>query len=145
MAGKDIDSFLLKFKTLLYSGKNASLTIQSEAGKANVSLTVSLDHISSDLPPPPPNEYRSCPPTRVRRRARRDEDRRWAAEEAVRIAAPTTEEPASIDEESTSDKYIVDINVEAEEALLKDNHTVEFIETKNVSETIIVYTHLSGR
>ena len=55
MAGKEIDSFFVKFKRLLYSEKNATLTIKSEAGKANETLTVSLDHVSSDLPPPPQN------------------------------------------------------------------------------------------
>ena len=43
MAGYEIDSFVLKFKRLLFAGNNANLTIKSEAGKALVNLSVDVD------------------------------------------------------------------------------------------------------
>ena len=99
MAGKEIDSFLLKFKSLLYSEKNATLTIKSEAGKADITLTVSLDHVSSDLPPPPLQYHRPSPPTPERRCARRAKEQSLAAEEAAKISATNSEEePPSIAE-----------------------------------------------
>ena len=49
MAKAEIDSFILKFKNLLLSGRNATLVIKSNAGKAEVSLNVELG-----LVPPPP-------------------------------------------------------------------------------------------
>ena len=39
----EIDSFVLKFKNLWKSGRNANLTTNSNAGKADVVLSVELD------------------------------------------------------------------------------------------------------
>ena len=39
----EMDSFLIKFKNLWKSGRNANLTIKSNAGKAEVVLIVELD------------------------------------------------------------------------------------------------------
>ena len=44
MASLEIDSFVLKFKNLWRAGRNASLTIKANAGKAHVNLSVELDH-----------------------------------------------------------------------------------------------------
>ena len=49
MANQELNSFILKFKNLWKSGRNANLTIKSIAGKAHVSLNVELDETPSDL------------------------------------------------------------------------------------------------
>ena len=52
MALSEVDSFILKFKNLLKSGKNAHPDIKSEAGKASIKLTVEVDlDTSKNLPP----------------------------------------------------------------------------------------------
>ena len=43
MALSEVDSFILKFKNLLKSGKNTHLDIKSEAGKVSIELTVEVD------------------------------------------------------------------------------------------------------
>ena len=45
----EIDSFILKFKNLLLSGRNATLVLKSNAGNAEVSLNVDIGQV----PPPP--------------------------------------------------------------------------------------------
>ena len=45
MALLEIDSFYVKFKNLLLSGRNASLTIKSNDGKAEVNLRIELDSV----------------------------------------------------------------------------------------------------
>ena len=42
MARTEIDSFIVKFQSLLLSGRNATLEIKSNAGKAEVTLHVEL-------------------------------------------------------------------------------------------------------
>ena len=42
MANYEIDSFVLKFKNLLFAGNNANLTIKSEAGKCLVEVDITL-------------------------------------------------------------------------------------------------------
>ena len=44
MAVMELDSFYFKFKNLLLSEKDATLTLKSEAGRAYVTLTVDLGH-----------------------------------------------------------------------------------------------------
>jgi hypothetical protein len=82
----EIDSFVVKFKNLWHSGRIATLTINSEAGKAKVTLQAKL----GDAPPPPaqlPHHY--CVsrnrPAQERRRHRRAELRE------ADIAAKATE------------------------------------------------------
>ena len=72
MAMSEIDSFVVKFKNLWHSGRNATLTIKSKAGKAEVTLQAEL----GDAPHPPaqlPNHHRVSRngPARQRRRQRR--------------------------------------------------------------------------
>ena len=64
----EIDSFILKFKNLLFSGRNATLRIKSYAGKAEVSLSVELGEI---LPPPDQQHWSRYGPSLQRRRLRR--------------------------------------------------------------------------
>ena len=47
MAQSELDSFYVKFKSLLRSEKDAILTIKSESGRAVVTLTVDLGHVLS--------------------------------------------------------------------------------------------------
>ena len=41
----EIDSFIFKFKHLWKSGRSASLSLKSDAGKAQVTLLVDLDEV----------------------------------------------------------------------------------------------------
>jgi hypothetical protein len=43
MAQSELESFVNKFKALLNAGKNAHLSLKSEAGKAFVSLSVEIE------------------------------------------------------------------------------------------------------
>ena len=67
----EIYSFILKFKNLLLSGRNATLVIKSDAGKAVVNLNVELGDVS---PPPSLHQHLRGPrngPARQQRRLRR--------------------------------------------------------------------------
>ena len=69
MAMSEIDSFVLKFKNLLHSEKDSTLTIKSEAGRAVLHLSVELGHVLSN-----PLQHQRHPknsPSRQRRRERR--------------------------------------------------------------------------
>ena len=48
-ANIELDSFYVKFKTLLHAGKDATLFLKSNAGKAIVTLSVDLGHISHSV------------------------------------------------------------------------------------------------
>ena len=74
MAKAEIDSFILKFKNLLISGRNATLVIKSNAGKAEVSLNVELGQV---LPPHVQHQHQRSRdgPSRQRRKLRRAEAR----------------------------------------------------------------------
>ena len=99
MAREEIDSFILKFKSLLLSGRNASLVIKCDAGKAEVSLNVHLDHI-----PPPPvqvQQQRSRNgPSRQRRRLRRAAARTTSVGEEVTEAIENETQAAEASSES---------------------------------------------
>jgi hypothetical protein len=77
----EVDSFIGKFKCLWHSGRSASLTINSEAGKAKVTLSVEIDD-APHLPAQSQQKSRNGP-ARQRHRLRREEARKNArAEEA---------------------------------------------------------------
>ena len=81
---QEIESFFLKFKSLLSSGKNATLNMKSESGKVLVSLTAEVNTSEIfHLQRPARNG-----PARQRRRDRRAADR----EAAVKAAGAATEE-----------------------------------------------------
>ena len=85
MARVEIDSFVLKFKNLLLSGRNATLVIKSTAGKAEVSLNVEL----GDVPPHLPGQHQQSRdgPSRQRRRLRRAETRKaYMTEDVIETA-----------------------------------------------------------
>ena len=45
MTVSEIDTFYFKFKNLLLAEKNATLTLRSEDGRAQVTLSVDLGHL----------------------------------------------------------------------------------------------------
>ena len=88
----EIDSFVLKFKQLLHSGKKAHLDIKSVTGKATIHLTVEVD-VSNQHPRVQPRNG----PARERRR----EKRAAAREEAAAVAAVNEEEVGKVSEEES--------------------------------------------
>ena len=45
MAHVELDSFYFKFKNLLYAGRDATLNVKSENGRALVTLSLDLGHV----------------------------------------------------------------------------------------------------
>ena len=114
MARTEIDSFIVKFKSLLLSGRNATLEIKSNAGKAEVNLRVELGDVSC---PPAQHPHHLRPrngPAKQRRRMRR------AAEREVQEAAQATETAKVIAEEATQ---TVGNGGQAEGAVLPEKDT----------------------
>ena len=70
MAKWELDSFYSKFKNLLCSEKDATLTFKSEAGRAFVTLSVDLGHVHSGQGHLSPDGPRNGP-ARQRRREKR--------------------------------------------------------------------------
>ena len=70
MAQWELDSFYVKFKNLLRSEKDATLTLKAEAGRAFVTLTLDLGHVLSEHEQPQPRGPRNGP-ARQRRREKR--------------------------------------------------------------------------
>ena len=85
MTQLELDSFYVKFKNLLRAGKDASLTIKSESGRAVVSLSVDLGHVFSEPGLHHPQQPRNGP-GRQRRREKRAANRKWDAENATYAA-----------------------------------------------------------
>ena len=98
MACYEIDSFILKFKTLLLAGKNANLEIKSDAGKVVMNLSVEVD-VSPN--PHLHHHHRHVGPARQRRRARREAERAAADNAATDDAAA---EIINSEEESLDNK-----------------------------------------
>jgi hypothetical protein len=104
MSREEIDSFILKFKTLLLSGKKATLVLKSDNGKAEVSLNVELGEV-----PPPPVHHR-CQRNRDGPSRQRRRERRAAASKAenalkvVDINQSRAAEAISVDKETENKK-----------------------------------------
>ena len=115
MALLEIDSFVLKFKNLLLAGVNANLTINSQAGKAILTLTAEVDV--------PPLHPRHVGAARLRRRERRAAERETNVTTGVAGSNPATEEanPNLAAEEAVSDSDVED-NI-TEEVIEKDQTT----------------------
>ena len=86
----EIDSFIAKFKSLLLSGRNATLQIKSHAGKAEVNLCVELGDVSHPPAQHPHHQWPRNGPSRQRRRLRRAAERE--AEKVAENAEPSAEE-----------------------------------------------------
>ena len=83
MANIELDSFYIKFKSLLNQEKDAVLTLKSESGRAQVTLSVELGHVLSDHL----HHYPINSTSRARRRQKRTNARKLAAEEASKSVA----------------------------------------------------------
>ena len=123
MAMSEIDSFVLKFKHLLSAGRNACLKVESNAGKAIVTLQADL----GDLPPIPhipPQGYHQRSrngPARQRRRQRRAEAR--DAHAAV-IVAEQVSDAANVTEEIPAEEAEKEIEVNKESETVEAENTV---------------------
>ena len=107
----EIDSFFFKFKHLLIAEKDATLILKSEAGRAQVTLSVDLGHVHSR--PGHPHHHASNGTSRSRRQERRAAACKQAAEEAEKspekvdkISEPVEVEQAD-DKMNTSEKVAV--------------------------------------
>ena len=108
MAESEIDSFYRKFKNLLHSERDATLTIKSVVGKAVVTLSLDLGHFLS-AGPHPPHRPRDGP-SRQRRRARRKDTRHEAATKTAELTVAVIEkETAAVEEESAMDAKTVQV------------------------------------
>ena len=100
MAKAEIDSFILKFKNLLLSGRNATLVLKSNAGNADVSLNVDLGQV-----PPQPTQHvhhqSRDGPSRQRRRLRRAQARATEAEEVTEVSDAQVETAAQAEDSET--------------------------------------------
>ena len=131
MAKAEIDSFILKFKNLLLSGRNATLVLKSNAGNAEVSLNVDLGQVPP-LPAQHVHQRSRDGPSRQRRRLRRAQARAEAeAEEATEVSDAEVEtaakakdseidlvqtEPKTLQDEFCSDRTFEDQALIAEDA-----------------------------
>ena len=82
MSISELDSFILKFKSLWYSGIDAHLDVETHAGQAWVGLRVGLGHQPGPLHHKVQPHKKQASPSRQRRRARRVEARQAAADKA---------------------------------------------------------------
>ena len=117
MAGlPQLNSFVSKFLNLWQSGCDASLHLETHAGKATVHLQVGLGH----APPPsaPPSSHRRVPgPSRQRRTQRRALARAHAEEARAKSDAENVEEAKSdaenVEEANEAAEGAVEIDVAA--------------------------------
>ena len=155
MARAEIDSFILKFKNLLLTGRSATLILKSNAGKAEVNLNVEVGHVH---PPSGQHQKSRSGPSRQRRRLRRAAQRTLSetekveelnAEEAIESAKNNESESDVTDREVLQDELCSDdayakeaekesevvqverILVEADcQADWKDDDVIKLVETK---------------
>ena len=92
MAVSEIDTFYFKFKNLCVAGINATLTLHSEEGRAQVTLNADLGHLRPGVGPKQQPHGRNGP-SRVRRRARRAAARQSA--DAVEASTEVVEKCAA--------------------------------------------------
>ena len=128
----ELESFFTKFRSLLNSGYDAHLEVNSHAGQAWVSLRVRQGHAPGPVQPPNHfahhNKTRNGP-SRQQRRERRAEQRRLAAEEAVPV-----DKPVMVDGEYAEDRQVeVSTADKADSALSNSDAAVEVIDIVNVS------------
>ena len=123
MARKEIDSFILKFKNLLLSGRNATLVLKSNAGKAEVNLSVELGDVLSQ--PHSQHRQRHGPrngPSRERRRIRRAEARKAAevAEHVEEMNVDSTKVEKAAEEATNHENDSKDETASNEHPTLRD-------------------------
>ena len=107
MAGlKELNSFLGKIVNLWQNGLEASLGIDSKAGKATINLEVGL----GQAPQPEQHPIRKYGPSRIRRRERRADARKLAEE--VKTKDTAEEAATSNTSEKTTAEDAVELRVE---------------------------------
>ena len=135
MAYAEIDSFVLKFKNLLFAGINADLKIKTEAGKTLITL-------AAEVKVPPTTEYHvhAGGGARERRRVRRAAARAAAAVGPVDSAvADSAKEATAIaakaSEDATKDLKAIEKVTAAEEAptTVKIVEPIDEIENDTIS------------
>ena len=117
MAQLEIDSFVTKFKYLLYSGLDANLKIETNAGKAWVALQVGLGH-----PLSPPYHFPHHPQY-DRRHNGPSQQCRLEKREAARMADNETHLSEEAGEDLVNDDLAVEVDVhtnQAEEAVIQN-------------------------
>ena len=128
MVKMEIGSFIFRCKSLLLSGRNATLLIKSDAGKAEVNLTVELPDVSL----PEHLQHRRGPrngPSRERRKLRR------AA--AAKEAEKATEIEASIGNEDTAEEEVTEGATNPEKGKVNTsakNKTLEGVESETLKD-----------
>ena len=114
MAEKEIDSFVLKFKTLRAAGIEATLNVETKLGEVSISINCK---VGRDLPPPlmspsgtviSGKPYRS--PSYYRRQARRRAERK--AQMVVELKPPSSDQADDevTEEVSTEEEIETDQN-----------------------------------
>ena len=147
MAVSEIDTFYFKFKNLCVAGINATLTLHSEEGRAQVTLNADLGHLGPVVSPSQHPHGRNGP-ARVRRRerraaARQSEEASTETVDKYAAATQTTEEVLDREQqvvgEDTTEK--VDDGKVAEEVTDEFCPNREYCEQSNVEESgdTIVY------
>ena len=137
MAYLEVDSFVRKFKILCQAGRNASLTLSSNAGKAVLNLRVDLGVLEQQHPHPP-----HCPSTRSRNgpSQQRRRDRQAAAQKATSEQA---EAVLSLEEREVlkeAEKAEANVNAEKAEAnvnAVKANIAPKVNATEEVNENAV--------
>ena len=110
MSLSELDSFVCKFKFLWHAGYDATLKVETKAGKACVTLQAGLG--SSPFPFPPPQHIphhvpRRSGPAQRRRRERRESARRAASESNLNLidANPGATQAEEAEAPAASDQY----------------------------------------
>ena len=107
MVHHELDSFYVKFKNLLLSEKDATLTLKSEAGRALITLSVDLGHVLSEEDQLPPSRHRNGPARerRLEKRAAARNEKQSADKVEVnendvteKVAKEPTVEPSTAEE-----------------------------------------------
>ena len=124
MAQSEMESFINKFKALSHAGKNANLSLKSEAGKVIVSLSVEIEQVETS------RHYRPARngPSRQRRRERRELARAEASAAAEDAATEATLEDTEARNAAAQ--------TNSEEALAKT--APEFVEPRDEIENEII-------
>ena len=122
MAQLEIDSFIVKFKGLLLSGRNATLEIKAVAGKAEVNLRVEIDDVSQI---PSKQGWPCSGPSRQRRRLRRAAEREQVGENSQASEATQAEKAEESAQAEKADEAAQAEKVsQTEDLIVKDTEIV---------------------
>ena len=130
----EIDSFIYKFKHLWKSGRSASLSLKSDAGKAQVTLHVDLDDPQL-LPVQHPVRSRNGP-ARQRRRIRRAAEREASSEASK--ASNTDENSVDDDEVIIHENEKSNTEKVSEENSSYANYEIKICAAKNCTDDDII-------